>query len=303
MGEIVRRENVLEVLFIAVDDEFFALFLIARPHFALHLAAETFDPRRRQHSFGRTADAHVKIDIGFGKGGRHCRGDVSIADHPQRRTARANLFDDFLVARAVEHHHDHVLDAFVHRARHDRECFSNGCVEVERVAALLSVLNHARSIGQLRHVERGHIAERDFHAFLRTRGRNATDRVWRAFGNIRRSVDRIDRDIELGCAREPGAELLAFKNSGGVVFDSFADHHFTADVHQIEHAAHGIARRCVGGFLVAAPEPAQRIEGGRFGRAHEIELNDPLDVVIIYFRQPMHDGRSFSRRSCEMTTA
>src|SRR3982751_4876472 len=70
----------------------------------------------------------------------------------------------------------------------------------------------------------------------------------------------------------------------------------------MEHAAHGIARRRVGRFLVTPPEPAQRVERGRFGRAHEIELNDAFDVVITYFRQPMHDGRSFSRRSCAMTT-
>jgi len=57
---------------------------------------------------------------------------------------------------------------------------------------------------------------------LRTRGRDTTDRVRRAFGNICCPVDRIDRDVELRRAGQPGAELFAFKNPGRFVFDSFA---------------------------------------------------------------------------------
>src|SRR5207244_6742936 len=113
----------------------------------------------------------------------------------------------------------------------------------------------------------------------------------------------IDRNVELRRARNPGAELFAFKNTGGFVFDSFADDDFAANVHQIEHTAHRIARRRIGRFFVAASEPSERIERSGFGGAHEIELNDAFDVVITYFRQPMHDGRSFSRRSGAMTTA
>ena len=55
----------------------------------------------------------------------------------------------------------------------------------------------------------------------------------------------------------PCPELFALENAGRFVLDPFANDDFPADVHQIEHAAHGIARRRVGGFLVAAPEPAQ----------------------------------------------
>ena len=36
---------------------------------------------------------------------------------------RADFFDDLLVPRPVEHHHDDVLHAFVQRARHDGERF------------------------------------------------------------------------------------------------------------------------------------------------------------------------------------
>ena len=39
--------------------------------------------------------------------------------------ASANLLDDFLVARPVEHHDDDILDSFIHRARDNRERFGN----------------------------------------------------------------------------------------------------------------------------------------------------------------------------------
>jgi hypothetical protein len=79
----------------------------------------------------------------------------------------------------------------------------------------------------------------------------------------------------------PGAELFAFENARCLVLDSFADHDFAANVHQIEHAAHRVARSRVGCFLIAPTKPAQRVEGCRFRRAHKIELNDALDVMIM----------------------
>src|SRR5215471_10194199 len=59
--QIVRCVNAVEVLFVAVADEILSLFVVARPHSALHVAAEAFDRRGREHCFGRTTDAHVKI--------------------------------------------------------------------------------------------------------------------------------------------------------------------------------------------------------------------------------------------------
>ena len=83
----------------------------------------------------------------------------------------------------------------------------------------------------------------------------------------------------------PRAELFAFENSRRFVLDSLADNHFAADVHEIEHAADGVAGCRIGCFLVAAPEPAQRVQCGSFGCADEIQLDDALDVLIILFRQ------------------
>ena len=89
--------NAVEIFLVSVVDQFFALFLVARPHLALHVAAKALDSRRRQHRFGRAADSHVKIELLSGRDGRHGCGDVAVADHAQRRAGSANLFDDFLV--------------------------------------------------------------------------------------------------------------------------------------------------------------------------------------------------------------
>src|SRR6476620_9739067 len=59
-GQIVGRINSIEFFFVTLLDQFFSFFLIARPHFALHIAAETFDSRRRPHRFGRAAGPHVE---------------------------------------------------------------------------------------------------------------------------------------------------------------------------------------------------------------------------------------------------
>ena len=55
----------------------------------------------------------------------------------------------------------------------------------------------------------------------------------------------------------PRPEMFAFKNAGRFVLDAFANDDFAANIHEIEHAAHGVAGRRIGRFLVAAPEPPQ----------------------------------------------
>ena len=105
-----------------------------------------------------------------------------------------------------------------------------------------------------------------------------------------------------GAPGQPRAELFAFENAGRVVLDSFADHDFAADVHEIEHAAHGVAGGRVGFFLVAAAEPGQGVEGGGFGRPHEIELNDALDVLVILSMQSRHNYLKLEIRSSKFET-
>ena len=146
--------------------------------------------------------------------------------------------------------------------------FFDRALEFQHVdPADLHVLDHRRPVGKLRHVERRDVAQRDFHAFFRARRRDTADRVRRAFGDVGRAVDRIDRDVELRRSGQPGAELFAFENSGRVVLDPFADHDFAADVHEIEHAAHRVA----GGGIGRSP--------CRRGRASESEFSAAASVA------------------------
>ena len=66
-----------------------ALLIVARPHHALHVAAEAFDAGGGEHGFGRTADAHDKDRCRCpAMDGRHGGGDVAVADHAQGRAGR-----------------------------------------------------------------------------------------------------------------------------------------------------------------------------------------------------------------------
>src|SRR5262249_31668965 len=115
------------------------------------------------------------------------------------------------------------------------------------------------------------------------------------------AVDWIDRDVKLRRTGIPRAELFAFENARRFILDSFTDHDFAADVYEIEHAAHRVASSRIGCFLIATTEPTKGIERRGFGRAHKIDLNDALDVLIILFRQSQSHEAQFSRRSRAMT--
>src|SRR4029077_4654097 len=135
-----------------------------------------------------------------------------------------------------------------------------------RVTALFHVIDNARTVSQLRHVKRWHIAQRHLYSFLGTRRCDAADTVRRTFGDVGCAVDWVDGDVELRRTGNPRAELFAFENTWRVVLDSFAYDPFAADVHKTEQAAHGGAGSRVGRFFVAASEPAQRIQCSSFRR-------------------------------------
>src|SRR6185369_17513696 len=106
----------------SVGDELSALLFVTRPHHALHVPAEALDPGGGEDGFWGTADSDVEIDPAFRIGWSHGGGDVAVADHAQRSADAADFGHDLGVTRAIEHHHDDVLHAFVQRFRHRDEC-------------------------------------------------------------------------------------------------------------------------------------------------------------------------------------
>ena len=81
--QIVREKDAVQIGLVPGRNERLAFLVVARPHHALHVAAETLDSSGREHGFRRAADAHIKINPAVGNRGRHGCGDVAISDHPQ----------------------------------------------------------------------------------------------------------------------------------------------------------------------------------------------------------------------------
>ena len=82
-------------------------------------------------------------------------------------------------------------------------------------------------------------------------------------------------------ARPPRAEVFALEDARGLVLDPLADDDLAADVDEVEHPAHGVAGGLVGEFFFSLAEPLDRVERGGLGRAHEVELDDALDVIVL----------------------
>src|SRR5437667_12412932 len=62
VGQIVCRIDAFEIFFVTVGDQFLPLLLIARPPFTLHVAAETFDCRHREHRLPPPSAPPATID-------------------------------------------------------------------------------------------------------------------------------------------------------------------------------------------------------------------------------------------------
>ncbi len=93
-------------------------------------------------------------------------------------------------------------------------------------------------------------------------------------------------------ARPPRAEVFALEDARRVVLDALADDDLAADVDEVEHPADGVAGGLVGEFLFALAEPLDGVERGGLRRAHEIEFDDALDIVVMLdFGRPRTAGR------------
>src|SRR5579862_6310797 len=110
VGHAGRREqtiaahHVLDLIFLArvLDAHLggaLALLVGIDDEAALHLAADAAQRRRREHAFGRAADAEINVDAGFARlGGMDDPGHVAVGDQTDRRADLAHCRDDVGVA-------------------------------------------------------------------------------------------------------------------------------------------------------------------------------------------------------------
>ena len=107
--EILRAVDLLEV---GDAHRAAALFVLglADDEAREDLAVQAAHRGRGQHAFGRAAGAHHRVDAGADDGGGDAGRQVAVADQPDARAGRADVGDQLLVARPVEHDDDEVLD-------------------------------------------------------------------------------------------------------------------------------------------------------------------------------------------------
>ena len=74
------------------------------------LAVQAAHRRRRQHALGRAAGAHHRVHAGADDRRRDAGRQIAVANQPDARAGRADVGDELLVARPVEHDDDEVVD-------------------------------------------------------------------------------------------------------------------------------------------------------------------------------------------------
>jgi len=229
------------------------------------LAVEAAHGRRREHTFRRTARAHHGVDAAArDRGGDACR-EVAITDEADARAGGADVGDELLVPRPVEHDHRQFVDLAAERARDGAQVLAHRGIQIDQVLG-------ARPDDQLLHVEVGRMQQ----AAL-VRGCEHGDRVGGAGGAQVRAFERIDGDIDLvELAPSPGvlprqADLLADEEHRRFVALAFTDDDRAVDRHRVEFAAHGFDRRLIRSVPIALTHRVGAGDGGLLDHAEELE--------------------------------
>ena len=153
------------------------------------------------------------------------------------------------------------------------DVLSRWCVDVDDVDSL-------GPAGDLVHVDR---RTREEHRPA-LGDRDHGDRVRLALGGEARALERVDRDVDLRAVAV--ADLLAVVEHRRLVLLALADHDDAAHLHAVEDGAHRVDGGLVGGFLLAATDPASRSHRTGLGDAHELQR----DVAI----RGRHGRRSYA---------
>src|SRR4029078_13013776 len=145
--------------------------------------------RRRQHAFGRAPGAHHGVDAGTDDRGGNAGRQVAVADETNARAGRPDVGDQLLVAFAVEHDNDEILDLATETPGDRFQVLVDRRIEAD-------VVLRTRSHDQLLHVEIRRVQQ----AALIRRGEHR-DRVGRAGRAQVRAFQRVYRNIDLRKSR------------------------------------------------------------------------------------------------------
>ena len=185
-----------------------------------------------------------------------CRGDarrkVAIGDQPDARAGFADIGDQLLVPRTVEHHHDQVVYSALQAPGNGLEIVLDRGVQIHG------------ALGSRTDDDLFHVAIRCVQQSAALGGRQHGDGAGAARGTQVGALQRIDRNIHGDRVRDAiaRAHLLADEEHGRFVALPFADDDGAVDRQRVHRPAHGFHRRAVGSRSVAHSHGAGRGDGG-----------------------------------------
>ncbi len=113
-----------------------ALFLIGlHDQPAQHIAVETANRRRRDHSLGCAAGAHHCVYAGSDDCSRDSGRKITVANQSNASARRPDIRDQLFMARTIEHHHHQVVHIAVQPTRDVLEIVGNGRIQINGVLA------------------------------------------------------------------------------------------------------------------------------------------------------------------------
>ena len=245
------------------------------------MSAERLDGARRHDALGAAADADAHVGAGVVAGRVDAAGDVAVAHEPGAGARGADLVDELLVTRPVQHRDDDLVDGLAERLREQPDVLADGQADVDDADA-------GGTGDELVHVEDGRRVE---HRAV-VRDRDDRERVVAPGRRERGPVDRVDGDVALRTAAV--ADVLAVEQHRRFVLLALADHDRAVEVDGGEERPHRVDRRAVRVLLRTAPDEGHRADRRGFGGAHEFECEVSVGMQRTHVRGQTHHGASLA---------
>ena len=227
--------------------------------------------RAGQNAFGRTAGADVEVDARTRNSRRDGAEHIAVADEADACAGCANLFNDRIMATALQDAHVDVAHRLAELFAQILQVLSNRVIDMQTTAAIGCCCD-------LPHVGIGCEQKRA----ARSDG-NRGQRI-RLIGSAQiRTFQRIDGDVDLLAT---ATELLADVEHGRLVAFTFADNNATREIDVVDGSVHGVRNQQlfrsraarVGDFCrTAAAEQTQAAQQAQH-RCQSLRSREPIAV-------------------------
>ena len=211
-------------------------------------------------------------------GRRNAGREIAVANQPDAGSGGADVADQLLVPRSIQHDDHEVLDLTPETSGNRFKVVGRRRVQVDGV--LRAWPDH-----QLLHVEIGRVQQS-----AAVRGREHGDGVRRTGRTQVRALERIDRDVHLRelvggavpvpIARMGHPDLLADVQHRRLVALALADHNRAVDRHAVHHPPHRLHGNLIGLVAVALAHRVRTRNGGLFDHAQEFEGKVRIHMTI-----------------------